>query len=164
MGVTHRFIANPRETSEVLRWFRTCDSPPDEVSADEALTLYFSCCGSLAYSSDGKVDPKASPVATLFHPQIKRGALWTVGEVHFLATPLRKQFPELQKVNSAFRNSLSSFDCVFPNQRADNEFDYYLEGSIKNFDPPVYALDSGWAALKSGQYFIGHSDNDNRVD
>lgn len=164
MGVHYRFISDPREPSPVLDWFRSSDNPPKEVSSDERVVLYFANCGSLTYSADGTIDPKRSPVATLFPPQIKRGALWTVGEVHFLATPLRKQFPELQKVNSAFRKWLSSFECVYSNLRTNNEFDYYLEGSIRNYDSPVHAFDSGLAALKSGQYFIADDDNDNQID
>ena len=34
-----------------------------------------------------------------------------------------------------------------------------LEGSVRNYDPPVFALPSGLDALNSGRYFVDHRDN-----
>lgn len=163
MSLTYRFIVNPHEESPVLEWFRATPNVPNEIAVNEGTILNFVNCGQLAYRDDGKIDPKLSPIATLIHPKVKRGILWTVGEIHFLATPLCQRFPELAKINLEFRKWLALLDCVFDAKRSDNEFDYYLEGSVRNFDPPIYAFASGLAALKRGQYFIGDSDNDVRI-
>lgn len=160
MGATYRFIANPSEPSDVLQWFRSLASPPTEVPSDRGSALYFRECGPIAYDVGGKINPKSSPVVTVFLPRVRRGTLWTVGEVHFLATPLRKQFPGLHKISSAFSKWLSGFECVYSNQRKDNEFSYYLEGSVRNYDAPVFAFKSGFHALQQGRYFVGDSDND----
>jgi hypothetical protein len=160
MGTTYRFVAAPSEPSEVLGWFRSLPSPPEEVPAKHGATLYFRESGPLNYGVDGRIDPKSSPVVTVFLPQIRRGSLWTVGEVHFLATPLRQQFPALYRVSSAFSKWLADLPCVYTNKRKENEFGYYLEGSVKNHDEPVYAFDSGLSALQSGRYFVGERDND----
>lgn len=45
-----------------------------------------------------------------------------------------------------------------------NEFDYYLEGSIRNYDPPLYAFPSGLAALTQGQYFVSDDDEAPRLE
>jgi hypothetical protein len=160
MGTTYRFVAAPSEPSEVLGWFRSLPSPPEEVPAKHRATLYFREYGPLIYGADGRIDPKSSPVVTVFLPQIRRGSLWTVGEVHFLATPLRQQFPALHRVSSAFSKWLAELPCVYTNKRPEDEFGYYLEGSVKNHDAPVHAFDSGLSALQSGRYFVGERDND----
>ena len=164
MGTTYRFIASPSEASEVLKWFRALPSPPEEIPTEHGATLYFRECGPLTNGVNGCIDPKSSPVVTVFLPSIRRGCLWTVGEVHFLATPLRQKFPALHKVSSAFSKWLATFSCVYSNKRQENEYDYYLEGSITHYDPPVYAFDSGLNALQSGRYFVGDSDNDYVLD
>ena len=164
MGTTYRFIAAPSEPSEVLAWFRSLPSPPEEVPTDRGSTLYFREYGELKYDPNGRINPKLSPVATVFLPQHRRGSLWTVGEIHFLATPLRQQFPALHRVSSSFSKWLMDFPCVYTNKSKSNEFGYYLEGSIQNYDPPVHAFDSGLSALQAGQYFVGEDDNDYVLD
>jgi hypothetical protein len=164
MGATYRFIADPSESSEVLGWFRSLPCPPEEVPTKHGATLYFKELGTLTYDVDGRIDSKSSPVVAVFLPQVRRGSLWTVGEVHFLATPLRQQFPDLHRISSAFSRWLATLPCVYTNKRQDNEFSYYLEGSVKNFDAPVYAFGSGLSALQSGRYFVGERDNDRVLD
>lgn len=164
MGTTYRFIAAPSEPSEVLGWFRSLPSPPEEVTTDRGATLYFRECGPLIYDANGRIDPMVSPVATVFLPHVRRGVLWTVGEAHFLATPLRQHFPGLHKVSSAFSKWLLHLPCVYTNKNKENEFGYYLEGSIRHYDPPVHAFDSGLSALESGRYFVGDGDNDQVLD
>lgn len=161
MGTTYRFIANPREPSEVISWFRALRVPPEEIQGKGGLWLYFRQCGPLSNSeNDGSVNPQQSPIASIFLPQIRRGVFWTVGEVHFLATPLRKRFPELHKVSTAFGKWIKNFECVFSNKPGfNNEWNYYLEGSIRNYDQPVFAFESALHALKKGQYFVGDGDN-----
>lgn len=164
MGTTFRFIADPSEPSDVLGWFRSLPSPPEEVATEHGATLYFRESGPLTYGANGRIDQRSSPVATVFLPKVRRGSLWTVGEVHFLATPLRQQFPSLHRVSSAFSRWLANLPCVYSNKRQENEFGYYLEGSVRNYDPPVHAFDSGMIALRSGRYFIGDGDNDHVLD
>lgn len=164
MGTTYRFIAEPTAPSPVLAWFRALHPPPREVPAARATVLYFEHLGTLAYRADGQIDAARSPVVTVLSPQVKRRALWTVGEVHFLATPLRGLFPELHCVGRDFARWLGTHDCVFSRKSGTNEFDYYLEGSIRNYDPPVYAFASALAALATGQYFVAQDDNDLRLD
>jgi hypothetical protein len=160
MGATYRFIADPSVPSPVVEWFRALPFPPKEIPTDRGMVLYFAQYGSLSYELDGSIIPKQSAVATLFRPRVERGVLWTVGELHFLATPLRERYPELHKVSSAFSRWLQSHVCVYSNKSSENEFAYFLEGSIKSYDPPVYAFESGLAELRSGRYFVGDSDNE----
>lgn len=160
MGTTYRFIADPSETSEVLTWFRSLSQPPDEIRTDYGYVLYFGDCGPLNHDSAGRIDSNASPVVTIYLPQVRCGVLWSVGEVHFLATPLRAQFPVLHKISLAFSKWLAELPCVFSSKSTNNEFAYYLEGSIRNQDAPVFAFSSGRDALQSGRYFVGQNDNE----
>ncbi|ARN22296.1 hypothetical protein A4W93_21655 [Piscinibacter gummiphilus] len=116
------------------------------------------------FNADGRVDAKASPVASIFLPRIRRGALWTVGEVHFLATPLRERFPAVHKISTAFSKWLSTQECVYSNKRKINPFSYYLEGSVQNHDPEVFAFESALSALNAGQYFVTEDDTEFRLD
>jgi hypothetical protein len=164
MGTTYRFIEQPGTPSEVMAWFRALPQPPNEIPTESAMVLHFHEFGSLVYDSDRKVDMRQSPVVSVYLPQERRGALWTVGEVHFLATPLRKSFPQLHKISAAFSSWLATHDCVYSNKSASNVYDYYLEGSVKNFDSPVFALNSGITGLRAGRYFIADQDNDFVLD
>ena len=164
MGSTHRFIADPAEPSEVLEWFRALGQAPIEVPSERGAVLSFPAYGPPSYRADGSIDPLASPVVTVFHPRVRRGQLWTVGEVHFLATPLRQRFPELYRVNSAFGKWLARLECVYSNKRPENPYNYYLEGSVGNYDPPVFAFASGLNALRNGRYFVADDDTEGRLD
>ena len=164
MSVTHRFIANPTEPSEVMAWFQSLDTPVTRAATEYGHALHFRDFGPLSYLHTGGIDADTSPVATIVLPQVRRSALWTVGEVHFRATPLRKQFPQLHKISTAFSEWLSSLDCVYSNKRQENPYAYYLEGSAKNEDAPIFAFPSALKALKKEQYFVGHMDNEFRLD
>jgi hypothetical protein len=164
MGSTHRFIADPSEQSEALNWFRSLGEPPVETLSERGLVLSFPAYGTLSYGSGGGIDPRSSPIVTVFLPRVRRGQLWTVGEVHFLASNLRQQFPDLHKVNVVFGKWLAQHECVFSNRRPDNPYSYYLEGSVQNYDPPVYAFESGLQALKNGRYFVTDDDTEGRLD
>ncbi|MGJ7614140.1 MULTISPECIES: hypothetical protein [unclassified Variovorax] len=165
MGATYRFIADPSKPSPVLEWFRGLASSPREMDTSRATVFHFESMGQLFTRADGAFDTKNSPLVNVFSPQIKRGALWTVGEVHFLPTPLRQNFPQLEATSRAFATWLKKQECVFSNKAGcENEFDYYLEGSVRNYDPPVYAFPAGLAALHQGRYFVGDDDGDSRLD
>ncbi|MFZ6875561.1 hypothetical protein ACO0LF_26135 [Undibacterium sp. Di27W] len=164
MGSTYRFIADPSQQSEVVDWFRVQPTPPIEVQAERSLILYFKEFGPLTHNSNGTINSQASPVVTVFLPRVRRGVLWTVGEVHFLATPLRQQYPALHKISSAFSKWLTKQECVFSNKSPNNQFSYYLEGSIRNYDTPVFAFESGLRALESENYFVANGDNEARLE
>lgn len=164
MGSTYRFVSAPGETAEVLSWFRELNAPPREVVTDRSTVLLFEHQGPLRYADDGTVDGKLSPVATLFLPTVRRGTLWTVGELHFLATPLRKLYPGLHRIVLDFSKWLEAHECVFSNKRSVNPYNYYLEGSVRNHDAPIFAFDSGLRALSSGRYFVGAADNEAVLD
>lgn len=157
MGTTYRFLATVEEASTVLDWFRALpDQPVESVRADGSL-FYFSDFGLL------NSDAKKSPVVNVFLPVRKCGVLTTVGEVHFLATPV-SAFPGLSKVNTRFRGWLAANPCVY-SHRPDfvHEWDNYLEGSVKNWDSDIFALPEGMVALRSGSYFVAGHDNLDRV-
>jgi len=79
MSVTHRFIANPTEPSEVMAWFQSLYTPVTRVATEYGHALHFRDFGPLSYLPTGGIDANTSPVATIVLPQIRRSALWTVG-------------------------------------------------------------------------------------
>lgn len=162
MATSYRFLADPQHSSEVMQWFRALNAPPVEAAVDRTLVLYFKECGPLAYDANGAIDAKASPVVTVTAPRVRRGILWTVGEVHFRATPLRKRFPVLHDISSAFSQWLAAHDCVYPSD--SSEIIYYLEGSVRNSDARIFALDSGLEALRAGRYFVADDDTEFVLD
>jgi hypothetical protein len=164
MGTTYRYIEKPKSPSEVLEWFRALPQPPVEHPTPHGLVLYFRDMGPLVDDAKGAIDASKCPVVNLFVPKAKRGVLWTVGEVHFLATPLRQLFPDLHKISSKFSRWLSAKECVFTKTSVRNPFDYYLEGSVRNFNRPIFAFESGLAAIRGGRYFVADGDNDSRLD
>jgi len=163
MSTTYRFIEKPRETSEVVQWFRHLPNPPHEQKTAHGVVLYFRELGPLVYKDDGHLEASKCPVANLFLPQVRRGVLWTVGELHLLASPLR-QFPELQKISARFSRWLSARECIFTRTSANNPYDYYLEGSVRTFDRPIFAFESALTELRTGRYFVAERDNESHLD
>lgn len=164
MGTTLRFLERPSAASSVLDWFRTLPEPPEITPRSDGALLYFRQFGPLHRRTDGTFDARKSPLVNLFLPQLHRRALHSVGEVHFLPTPATS-IPEIMKVARDFRKWLSGFDLVYDSCRVPmTEFGYYLEGSIQNFDSPIYAVPSGWEELKSGRYFIAHDESEQVIE
>jgi hypothetical protein len=158
MGTSYRYLASVEEGQAVLDWFRALPEQPVESERGAATVFYFRDFGPL------DSDLKRSPVVSVFLPVQKRGVLTTIGEVHFLATPL-SAFPGLNRINNRFRAWLTENPCVY-SHRPDfvHEWDHLLEGSSRNWDPEVFALPGGMAALQRGSYFVAGSDNDFVLD
>ena len=157
MGTTYRFLSLPGEPSELVDWFRALADPQVEQATDQHCSYWFRDLGPLGMAGD-------SPLVSVFLPQCRRGVLTTVGEVHFLATPLSK-FSRLQEINRQFRKWLQQSPCVFAQGIPGvHNWDYYLEGSIRNLDPEIYAFSTAMAALEGGAYFVSESDNAHVLD
>ncbi len=106
---------------------------------------------------DIEIDQEKTPFVFIEKPQRRLGTLWTNSEVYFSATPLKQQFPALQKISNAFGKWLQQFELVFT-QKESEKFDlkYYLEAGIQNYSEEVYALPHALAALRAGQYFVSN--------
>ena len=121
-------------TGAVLDWFRGLPEQPVEGVREDGSLFYFRAFGTL------DSDAKKSPVVNVFLPVRKRGVLMTIGEVHFLATPL-STFPGLNKVNKRFRAWLAENPCVYSHRpNFVHEWDDFLEGSARNWDADIHAL------------------------
>lgn len=163
MGTTFRFLALGDDLQQVYGWFAALSNPPKLISIRGCQYLHFDSLGGLQPSS-GPIDPRRSPIASIFVPEQIRSVLWTAGEVHFLATPLRQTFPELHAISRRFAKWLQRFECVFESTGKDGDFDYYLEGDLRNLDSPIFALPAAFTALRSGQYFTSHDSTPESVE
>ena len=80
-----------------------------------------------------------------------------------MTTPLRSRIPEPRiRTRRQFVKWLGQFDPVYEGRPGD--WDYYLEGSIRNEDSTVYAMPGWMAALERGTYFVADDDNDLVID
>jgi hypothetical protein len=159
---TVRYLAVDGEDAIVSDWFGRLDPEPVRSATARSTTLYFRDHGPLTFDSNGDIDPRASPVATWFPSRQRRSILWSAGEVHFLATPLRAQFPRLDRIRSQFVTWLSQFELV--HDRPPGDWDYYLEGSIRQYASRVYALRGASAGLRRGTYFVADDDNERALE
>jgi hypothetical protein len=158
-----RFVEAPEAPCSPLEWFRNQDLAPNEHLFDWGAVLYFSSLGQLHHNSDGSIDSEHSPVVTVHVPQVRRGILWTVGEVRFCPVPL-SQFPELERLRRSFLRWFEKCPLIYDhNPAGEHDFDYYLEGSAKNWGP-IRALPSGLVALKNGQYFIARLETNGSLE
>ncbi len=158
MGTTYRFLATVEEASVVLDWFRSLPEQVVETTREGGSLFHFGGFG------PRHSEAKQSPLVNVFLPVKKRGVLTTIGEVHFLATPI-SAFPGLNKINKGFRAWLGDKPCVYSHRPAFvHEWSYFLEGSAKNWDPDIFALPDGLAALKRGCYFVAECDDDFVLD
>ncbi|HEX8232381.1 MAG TPA: hypothetical protein VF559_03410 [Caulobacteraceae bacterium] len=165
MSAAYHFVEAPAGESEVLGWFRSLNAPPEEVANKIGRTLYFREFGPLAHAADGSIDTNKSPVITVALPNIRRGVLWSVGEVHFLASNLRAVATRFEAVHRAFKQWIEAKPLVFENnRRVENPHAYYLEGGSQNFGSKIWAMPSGLEAILAGQYFVSHRDNNVVLD
>jgi hypothetical protein len=165
MGTIFRFLGVAGDADLVTAWFRALAAAPDEIPKPEGALLYFRRFGPLVHSADGSVNVARSPLVSLLRPERRRGALWTVGVVHFLPTPLGTVSPQLRAIARRLKKWLSQHPLVFAH-RPDwpGEWNYYLEGGIRNRDSDVYALPEAMVALSQGQYFVDHGDTDTKLE
>src|SRR5262249_9224982 len=91
------FVEAPEMHCSALQRFRDQGSAPNEHIFDWGAVLHFSSLDQLHYMPDGSIDSERSPVVTVHTPQVRRGILWTVGEVRFCPVPLR-QFAGLERL------------------------------------------------------------------
>lgn len=168
MATTFRFLASPEEGQTILNWFKELSEPPHMQPRPDGAALFFRQFGPLIMTATNEVDVKRSPVVLVILPQVKQGALWTAGEVQFLAERMRTLFPGLQTVLTNFRKWLRTFPVVFRQPRlpetSGGPWDYYLEGGIRNGSDEIFALPGGMAALERGQYFVWRGDSESRYD
>jgi hypothetical protein len=151
--VYSRFIEAPEEPCSALQWLRDQDLALNEHVFNWGAALYFSSLGQLHHNSDGSIDSERSPVVTVHVPRVRRGILWTVGELRFGPVPLSR-FPELERLRRRFLRWFEKSPLIYDHHPAgEHEFDYYLEGSAKNWGP-IRAFPSGLAALRNGRYFV----------
>jgi hypothetical protein len=158
-GSVFYFVERPCHTSAVLEWFRNLQNCPEEFESERGYTLFFRNLGALQSKEDGSVDHRRSPLVSFFPPRVCRGVLTTVGEVHFLTAP-QGSIRGYDAICSSFRRWLGQHEIVYEQlPKPQGDFAYYLEGSIMNIAPVLYALPSGLEELMSGRYFIAEGDS-----
>ena len=158
-----RFVEAPEALCSPLQWFRDQHLAPNEHLFDWGAALHFSSFGQLHHNSDGSIDSERSPVVTVHIPQVRRGILWTVGEVRFCSVPL-SQFPELERLRRSFLRWFEKCPLIYDHHPAGvHQFDYYLEGSAQNWGP-IRAFPSGLVALKNSQYFISRLETNGSLE
>lgn len=163
MGSTFRYLALGDDHNLVLDWFRAVEPAPREMPTERSVVLHFQNLDP-HHGEHTNVDPKRSPIVTLFPPRQRRGVLWTAGEIHFLPTPLREQFPSLHRISRRLATWFSSFPRVFERANSPGDWDYYLEGTLRNGEASIFALPAAMIALRNGQYFVSDDDADFVLD
>ena len=165
MAVRYHYLALEQDHQLVVDWFSAL---PDEVTVDDRpdrRLLYFRAMAAHPLPLDRAVDQEKTPFVFIEKPQRKRGTLWTDAEVHFSPTPLKSQFPGLQKISQSFADWIQQFDLVFSQKNtAQGEWLYFLEAGIQNYCAELYALPKAMAALRAGQYFVHHRASEDQLD
>jgi hypothetical protein len=163
VATSYYFISTPAD-QRVLDWFRTQPEVAEESPSERRVMLFFRQFGPLALKPEGEPDASASPLVSVYLPEVRRGVLWTVGEVHFLYKPA-KRFPQLEAIRKRFQTWISQNELVWDRANDGKDgYGYYLEGGIRNIAEKVYAFSAGLTAHEAGQYFIAEHDNDGVLD
>jgi hypothetical protein len=156
---TTRYLAIGDEVDLVLAWFRGQPGMTLEAGRPDGKWFHF---GDIAPLGAG---PRRSPLVYVVVPRQVAGALWTVGEIGFTATPLRAQFPELHATSRRLVKWLRQYERVFDASAPESsEWLYYLEGGVQNVVADIYALPAAALALQSGQYFVPDDISEVRLD
>jgi hypothetical protein len=166
MSVLYHFLASENDFEFVADWFAALGQEVTRRERPDGTWLYFRGMATAPLPEVDKIDQNITPLVWLAGPSIRQGILWTNAEVRFTPTPLRQQFPELNKISVSFSKWLQQFDLVFSRKKADatSEWCHYLEGGIQNWCEHVYALPEAMAALRQERYFVHHHISDPALD
>jgi hypothetical protein len=165
MSVSYHFLASERDYQLVTTWFAAFENKTTMKERPDGTWLYFREMTTVPLPDSEHINQEATPLVWISKPKKRSDILWSDGEVCFTATPLKSQFPELNKISMQFAKWLKQFDLVFA--RKDNvtpEWGYYLEGGIQNVSEKLYDLPDALAALQKGRYFVHHRANDAVLD
>jgi hypothetical protein len=157
MATTHRFLGIDNDIDLVLQWFENTGLPIQTSDRADAVVIHFFKTGPIVEGADGQILQDRSPLVWVIRPSRIRRSLWTSGEVIFTPTLLR--FPEMNRIHRRFGSWLRGFPIVYSNKKPEDfEWAYFLEGSLKNWDSPLFALPTASDKLRGGQYFVHHGD------
>lgn len=158
MAVPYHFLVSENDFELVGEWFDALGQEIGRHERRDGICLYFRAIAAEPLPKAEEIDQAKTPLVWLARPAIRQGILWTDAEVRFTPTPLRRQFPELNRISARFSKWLRQFDLVFSQKDTDggSEWRFYLEGGIQNWCEQVYALPEAMAALRQGRYFVHH--------
>jgi len=164
--VRYDYLAIGDDQKLIDGWFGSLD---DEITVGEGPDgrwYYFREMATVPLPPSGQIDQQQTPLVLVQRPQLLFGTIWTGASVTFTPTPLRSQFPKLDRINKSFGKWLREFELVFSHQRAAqvHDWSYYLEGGIMNRAKEIFALPESMNALRLGQYFVPHGINDASLD
>lgn len=163
MSSIYRYISSENENNKIFDWFSSY--PAEKLEENGALHFWLKGIGALAYTDNGNIDQKRSPIISIYPVHSIRGALLSIGEVHFLPEKMKSAFPELESINKKFSAWLKKKELIFSSKPGfEGAWNYYLEGSVKNYSQEIYAFPEGFELLKSEQYFVSSSDTEGMLD
>lgn len=163
MSFTYRYLSNECENQKIVDWFSFY--AVEKMESEGVTHFWFKEIGPLFYTENKEIDPKKSPICSVYPVKRVRGALLSVGEVHFLPEKMKDKFPGLVLINRKFKAWLMNKELVYSNKpNFDGIWDYYLEGSIKNYSQERDAFSSGLNLLKNEQYFVSDNDTKGMLD
>lgn len=101
------------------------------------------------------VSLEESPVIQFYPPRKIADHLWTIGRFMFPQSNLQKKYPQLNKIKKTIKEELQRGIQLWNwKHPQEGEFNYYLEGSIKNHDYEIYGMPSSVPYLRKEGYFI----------
>ena len=160
MSVRYSYIALENDHKMVADWFDALGDSKSVGDSPDHLVIYFREMAVEPLPPAEEVNQDKTPLVRIVKPQRRMLTLWTDAEVLFTPTPLKPQYPALQKISKSFAKWLQNFPIVHcPSSRTETGWEYYLEGGIQNFVPVLYALPEAMEALRTGRYFVHHRDN-----
>src|SRR5688572_28647361 len=124
------------------------------VSVNEKTTLriWFKDCGDLRDSID------ESPVMLIHYPERITDYLWKTAEVCVPQPSIKRNLPNYYRASEQARKTIKSLDCVWES-KTNEQYSYYLRGSIMNYASKVYTLKSGRDYLEKQFHFVHTQDN-----
>ena len=163
MPTIYNYLAIGEDQQLIVDWFDALDMEKSTNENDERIVHYFRALASEPMTE--LIDQEKTPLVFIEKPRLVRESLRTDSAVIFSPKNLKSQFPELQRVNLSFARWLKNFDQIF-SKKPDrpNEWNYYLEAGIQNFDANLYALPNAMNALRNGQYFVHRNANRGQLD
>lgn len=165
MAVRYYFLALEKDYESVTDWFAGLSNETTVLERPDGSWYYFRAMAKGPLLDAEDINQESTPLVWISKPQKRNGALWTNGEVIFTPTPLKPQFPELNKISIAFGKWLKQFDLVFSQKtNVQSEWAYYLEAGIQNFNDKLFALPMAMEALRNGQYFVHNQANPTVLD
>jgi hypothetical protein len=139
----------PNETSSLVERVTASGHDVESANVGNSIRFWLRDLGPLGSTLED------SPVVVVYPPRKLSDRLFTLGRFFFPQPELSRRFPAIARIRRKVESDLKGTTVLWTRGATEpGQFDYYLEGSIRNQLRMVYGMHSSIPYLRQEGYFV----------